>query len=113
MNMLYEFPLGKGRKYFANMPGWLNMIAGGWSSTGIYNYQSGEPYSIAQVELRRRFPAFALLFSPLSGALQVAYLLPADRYGKGLYQEEPSIMAPGCLEQLIDAIAARIEALAA
>jgi hypothetical protein len=72
---------------------------------------SGEPYSIAQVELRRRFPAFTLLFSPLSGALQVAYLLPAARYGKGLYQEEPSILAPGCLEQLIDAIAARIEAL--
>jgi hypothetical protein len=34
----------------------------------------------------------------------VAYLLPRDRYGRGLYQEEPSILAPGCLEELADAI---------
>jgi hypothetical protein len=78
----------------------------------IWVASSGEPYNVIQVELRRRFPDFALLFSPLSGALQVAYLLPADRYGKGLYQEEPSIMAPGCLEQLTEAISGRIEALA-
>lgn len=71
----------------------------------------GEPYNIIQVELRRRFPQFTLLFSPLAGELQVAYLLPQDRYGQGLYQEEPSILAPGCLEHLIEAIAARIETL--
>jgi hypothetical protein len=41
--------------------------------------------------------------------LQVAYLLPTDRYGRGLYQEEPSILAPGCLEGLAEALAARIE----
>ena len=28
---------------------------------------------------------------------------------EGLYQEEPSILASGCLETLIDAITARIE----
>jgi hypothetical protein len=73
-----------------------------WVTTG------GEPYNIAQVELRRRFPDTTILFSPLTGNMQVAYLLPIDRYGVGLYQEEPSILAPGCLEALIDAIAARI-----
>lgn len=71
----------------------------------------GEPYSLAQVELRRRFPHLAVMVSPLGGDLQIAYLLPADRYGKGLYQEEPSILAPGCLERLIDAMAARVAAL--
>jgi hypothetical protein len=70
----------------------------------------GEPYNVAQVELRRRFPNAAILFSPVSGNLPVAYLLPRDRYGAGLYQEEPSILAPGCLEALIDAIAERIAA---
>src|SRR5262249_10139997 len=59
-----------------------------WVTTG------GEPYNVLQVELRRRFPDLTLLISPLAGALQVAYLLPRDRYGKGLYQEEPSILAP-------------------
>jgi hypothetical protein len=68
----------------------------------------GEPYSALRTELRRRFPDWTLFISPLAGGLQIAYLLPRDRYGKGLYQEEPSILAPGCLELLTDAIAARI-----
>ena len=70
-----------------------------------------EPYSLLQIELRRRFPDFAIVCSPLAGDLQIAYMLPADRYGIGLYQEEPSIMAAGCLEALIDAIARRVEAV--
>ena len=64
----------------------------------------GEPYSLLQTELRRRFPDYPILISPVAGDLQIAYLLPKDRYGKGLYQEEPSILGPGCLEGLIDAI---------
>ena len=70
---------------------------------------SGEPYNLIQTELRRRFPDYAVLFSPLAGGvMQVAYLLTEDRYGKGLYQEEPSILASGCLEALIEAVAACI-----
>jgi hypothetical protein len=76
-----------------------------WITTG------GEPYSIAQVELRRRFPEATILFSPVAGNLEVAYLLPVDRYGVGLYQEEPSILASGCLEALVDAISERIREL--
>jgi hypothetical protein len=64
----------------------------------------GEPYNLLQTELRRRFPERTIFVTPLAGEMQVAYLLPQDRYGKGLYQEEPSILAPGCLERLIDAI---------
>jgi hypothetical protein len=70
---------------------------------------AGEPYSAIQAELRRRFPQFTLVFSPLAGGMQVAYLLPRDRYGLGLYQEEPSLLAPGCLEQLTEAIAAWVD----
>jgi hypothetical protein len=69
---------------------------------------AGEPYSAIQGELRRRFPETTLFFSPLAGPMQVAYLLPVERYGKGLYQEEPSLLAPGCLECLTGAIAAEI-----
>jgi hypothetical protein len=64
----------------------------------------GEPYNILQVALRRRYPDFPMIISPVSGDLQIAYLLPKDRYGVGLYQEEPSILGPGCLEGLIEAI---------
>jgi hypothetical protein len=72
---------------------------------------AAEPYSRIQGDLRARFPDWTVLFSPLAGEVQVAYLLPRDRYGAGLYQEEPSILAAGCLERLTDAIAARISAL--
>jgi hypothetical protein len=68
----------------------------------------GEPYSALQVELRRRFPARLLVVSPLSGDIEVGYLLTEDQYGLGLYEEEPSILAHGCLEILIEAIADRI-----
>lgn len=76
-----------------------------WITTG------GEPYSLIQTELRARFPQHPILFSPLADDFQVAYLLPMDRYGKGLYQEEPSILAPGCLEILIEEMAQRITTL--
>lgn len=69
---------------------------------------SAEPYSWLGDELRRRFPGLTLLITPISGNTQVAYLLPRDRYGQGLYQEEPSSLAPGCLEALADAISGRI-----
>ena len=71
----------------------------------------GEPYSLLQTELRRRFPQRTIFVSPLSGDMHLAYLLPRDRYGLGLYQEEPSIPAAGCLEMLIEAIAEQIEHL--
>ncbi len=77
----------------------------------VWVTSGGEPYNLLQRELRRRFDRNPVLFSPLAGGHSVAYLLPADRYGKGLYQEEPSILAPGCLETLIDEIGGRIEAL--
>ena len=69
---------------------------------------SAEPYSWLGDELRRRFPGLTLLITPISGNTQVAYLLPSARYGQGLYQEEPSSLAPGCLEALADAISGRI-----
>jgi hypothetical protein len=69
----------------------------------------GEPYSLLQTELRRRFPGQMLLVSPLAGDFTVAYLMPADRYGIGLYQEEPSTLGRGCLEILIEAISRRIQ----
>ena len=71
----------------------------------------GEPYNLIQRELRRRFPELTVILSPLAGDHLVAYLLARDCYGKGLYQEEPSCLAPGCLELLTEAMAERIEAV--
>ena len=37
-----------------------------------------------------------------------AYLPSADAYGKGIYQESIAVLAPGCLEQVIESVAAQI-----
>jgi hypothetical protein len=77
-----------------------------WATCG------GEPYNLLQTTLRARFPNQTLLISPIStDCLSIAYLLPRDRYGKGLYQEEPSSLAPGCLETLIEVVAEQIGCL--
>ena len=50
-NLLYELPIGKGKRLASSAPGWANQIIGGWSYTGIFAYQSGEPYSITSGSL--------------------------------------------------------------
>jgi hypothetical protein len=77
-----------------------------WATCG------GEPYAALTVDLRRRFPERTILLSPLDGPAEVGYLLTAESYGKGLYQEEPSLPGAGSLEVLGAALAARIAALA-
>jgi hypothetical protein len=72
---------------------------------------AGEPYAAVSVDLRRRFPGRTILLSPLDGPAEVGYLLTAESYGKGLYQEEPSLPGAGSLEVLGGAIAGRIAAL--
>jgi hypothetical protein len=50
-NVLYELPVGKGKKFASSAPSWANQVIGGWSFTGIFAYQSGEPYSITSGSL--------------------------------------------------------------
>jgi hypothetical protein len=71
----------------------------------------GEPYNLLQRELRQRFPDYAILVSPLAGDPQVSYLLSAGMYGQGVYQEEASPLAPGCLEIVVEAVSAKIKDL--
>ena len=43
---LWDIPVGRDRQFLANAPGYLNQIISGWSLTAIYNYESGEPFSV-------------------------------------------------------------------
>jgi hypothetical protein len=38
---VYEFPLGKNRRYLASAPKLVDHIVGGWVASGIYSYNSG------------------------------------------------------------------------
>jgi hypothetical protein len=45
LTWIYELPFGKGRQ-FLNRGGVVNQVLGGWTVTGIQNYQSGDPLYI-------------------------------------------------------------------
>ena len=72
---------------------------------GVWLTVPGEMYSVFQRELRRRFPDSPIVVATLGNGWGPSYLPPADLYGKGIYQEVIALLAPGCLEQLIEAIA--------
>lgn len=69
-----------------------------------------EAYSQLQSELRARFARQPVLVLGCTNGT-VGYLPPRDRYGSGLYQEQQSPFAPGCLEQTITAAALGMEGL--
>lgn len=69
-----------------------------------------EPYSVLQVELRRRFAGTPLLVLGVTNRT-MGYLSPEETYGTGLYQEQQSPFAPGCLEQTIEAAASALDKL--
>ncbi len=73
----------------------------------------GEHYNVLQRSLRERFPDHTLVVGTLANGSNVWYLPDADSYGKGLYQEEASILARGSLEKLIGALIESIEELIA
>lgn len=64
----------------------------------------GEPYQQLQTELRRRFPDLTLIVIVLAESWKCSYLPPREIYGLGIYQEQIAMLAPGCLERVIDGI---------
>jgi hypothetical protein len=46
---IWELPFGKGRKFGATMPKWLDFFAGGWQLSGVQQRQSGQPIDWGQV----------------------------------------------------------------
>src|SRR5262249_28374176 len=69
----------------------------------------GEHYQHLQRSLRERFPGVPIVVITLANGSRPAYLSPADAYGKGIYQESIAVLAPGCLERLIEEVGRQIE----
>lgn len=60
-----------------------------------------EAYSVFQQTLRRQFPAIPLFVLGITNGT-VGYMPPRETYGKGIYQEQQSPYAAGCLERVTD-----------
>jgi hypothetical protein len=64
----------------------------------------GEHYQQLQRALRERFPEVPVVVMTLANGSRPAYLPTADVYGKGIYEESIAVLAPGCLERLIEEV---------
>ena len=85
------------------MPIWIWRL-GGALLVAIPN----EPYSVLQTELRSRLDGTPLLVLGVTNST-MGYLCPQETYGSGLYQEQQSPFAPGCLEQTIEVAARELD----
>ncbi|MEO8737526.1 MAG: TonB-dependent receptor [Edaphobacter sp.] len=47
-NFIYPLPFGRGQRFGNGIPGWANLILGGWKLNGIAFVQSGNPLSLTQ-----------------------------------------------------------------
>ncbi len=45
-NFLYALPVGKGKTFLKNAPGWLDQIAGGWQVSSIWRYSTPLPSAV-------------------------------------------------------------------
>jgi hypothetical protein len=71
----------------------------------------GEHYNVLQQRLRAAAPRNPLIITTLANGSRVWYLPDAESYGKGLYQEEASVLARGSLESLTEALISSIQSL--
>jgi hypothetical protein len=46
-DVIYELPVGKGKKYLSNSATWLDEFVGGWQVTSLFRYHSGQPTVIS------------------------------------------------------------------
>lgn len=76
---------------------------------GFWVAVEGEHYQSLQSSLRARFSDVPVVVITLANGSRPTYLPTADTYGMGIYQETIAVLAPGCLEQLTDAIGAQIQ----
>jgi hypothetical protein len=76
---------------------------------GFWLAVEAEHYQQLQTSLRERFPGVPVMVMTLANGSRPSYLPTAETYGRGIYQESIAVLAPGCLEQLIEAIGQQME----
>jgi len=41
-SVMYELPFGRGRSFGSSMPRWVDAVVGGWQTSSLFTYQSGQ-----------------------------------------------------------------------
>jgi Carboxypeptidase regulatory-like domain len=71
VNGIWELPFGRGRKWGTNWNKALDLIAGGWNISAIYQWQSGRPLTIGNVYYNGDINALTTSYSTDNVALPV------------------------------------------
>jgi hypothetical protein len=77
---------------------------------GFWLAVEAEHYQLLQRALRERFAGVPLVVMTLANGSRPSYLPTAETYGRGIYQESIAVLAPGCLEMVIDALGQQVAA---
>jgi hypothetical protein len=59
-----ELPIGKGKPFLSNIPGWANQIVGGWQVTTLISFYSGTPLNVSDAgvyNVNYEYSAFGIL----------------------------------------------------
>ncbi|MEO5923004.1 MAG: carboxypeptidase regulatory-like domain-containing protein [Bryobacteraceae bacterium] len=97
-NFVYELPFGPGKRW-ASGNSLLKHVVGGWSVSGIWNYQTGSPYSILSGygTLNRAARSTATNTASIAG-MTMDQLAPLTsgvyRTGSNIYFLSPSLLNP-------------------
>ncbi len=77
---------------------------------GFWVWLEGEYYQYLQRTLRTRLPETPIVVATVVDGWRPAYLPTRETYGRGIYQEQVAVLAPGCLEAVTDSVAEKISA---
>lgn len=77
----------------------------------LWVFVPGELYQEFQLEVRERFPRFAVVVATLTNDWQPGYLPAASSYGYGIYQDVIAAVSPGSLEALTETVCREIAAM--
>lgn len=75
----------------------------------LFVFVEGEPYYQLLSDIREAFPALAVFVVVLSEGSRCSYLPTREACEQPLYQVDVSLLKPGCLEAVRDAILAKLE----
>ena len=56
-NYIYEVPIGNGKRFLSSLRGPLNVLFGGWQTTGIVTLAGGTPYSVTWTSSTQGWPS--------------------------------------------------------
>ncbi|MEJ5369212.1 MAG: TonB-dependent receptor [Bryobacteraceae bacterium] len=80
---VYELPFGRGKTWLGNAGRALDLLVGGWSISGLYTYQSGEPFTVRSGALTHN-----------ASAQSRAALAPGATLPKAKLQSKAGVIGP-------------------